>query len=418
MKQRILIVGAGFGGLALATSLSKADVEVVVIDRTNHHLFQPLLYQVATAALSPGDIAVPIRSILARQANVTVVMGEVTGIDRASKTLTLSDQRTFTYDDLVVATGSRHHYFGQDAWEAHSTGLKTLADALSIREQLLQSFEKAESLPAEEAIPYLNFVIVGGGPTGVELAGAISEISRKTMLGDFRRIKPGMVHVYLIEAMPAVLGTYSPKLSESARSALEQIGVNVLTNTRVLQVDGYGVTTTNGMIPSRTIIWAAGNQASPVVRMLDVETDRIGRAIVGPQLHLSDDEHVFVIGDAAHVPFGTTTVPGVAQGAMQMGRYVARVLRARLTGRSQPAAFRYRDLGNMATIGRAKAIADIQGLEFSGTVAWLLWSVIHVAQLISFRNRFRVMAEWFWYYVTFKGGFRLITGVRRSGVGV
>lgn len=418
MKQRILIIGAGFGGLSVAKSLGQADAELVVVDRTNHHLFQPLLYQVATAALSPGDIAVPIRGILSKQANVTVVMGEVVGIDRERKAVALDDGRTFTYDDLVIATGSRHHYFGQDAWEAHSTGLKTLADALSIREQLLRSFEKAESLPPEEAIPYLNFVVVGGGPTGVELAGAISEISRKTMLGDFKRIKPGMVHVYLIEAMPAVLGAYSSKLSESARAALEQIGVKVLTNTRVRQIDATGVSTINGFIPSHTIIWAAGNQASPVVRMLGVETDRMGRAMVGPNLHLPDDRHVFVIGDAAHVPFGTTTVPGVAQGAMQMGRHVAKVLTARLKGRPDPMPFQYRDLGNMATIGRAKAIADIQGVEFSGTMAWLLWSVIHVAQLISFRNRFRVMAEWFWYYVTFKGGFRLITGVRRSGAGV
>lgn len=418
MKQRILIIGAGFGGLSVAKSLGQADAELVVVDRTNHHLFQPLLYQVATAALSPGDIAVPIRGILSKQANVTVVMGEVVGIDRERKAVALDDGRTFTYDDLVIATGSRHHYFGQDAWEAHSTGLKTLADALSIREQLLRSFEKAESLPPEEAISYLNFVVVGGGPTGVELAGAISEISRKTMLGDFKHIKPGMVHVYLIEAMPAVLGAYSSKLSESARAALEQIGVKVLTNTRVRQIDATGVSTINGFIPSHTIIWAAGNQASPVVRMLGVETDRMGRAMVGPNLHLPDDRHVFVIGDAAHVPFGTTTVPGVAQGAMQMGRHVAKVLTARLKGRPDPMPFQYRDLGNMATIGRAKAIADIQGVEFSGTMAWLLWSVIHVAQLISFRNRFRVMAEWFWYYVTFKGGFRLITGVRRSGAGV
>jgi len=418
MKQRILIIGAGFGGLSVAKSLGQADAELVVVDRTNHHLFQPLLYQVATAALSPGDIAVPIRGILSKQANVTVVMGEVVGIDRERKAVALDDGRTFTYDDLVIATGSRHHYFGQDAWEAHSTGLKTLADALSIREQLLRSFEKAESLPPEEAIPYLNFVVVGGGPTGVELAGAISEISRKTMLGDFKRIKPGMVHVYLIEAMPAVLGAYSSNLSESARAALEQIGVKVLTNTRVRQIDATGVSTINGFIPSHTIIWAAGNQASPVVRMLGVETDRMGRAMVGPNLHLPDDRHVFVIGDAAHVPFGTTAVPGVAQGAMQMGRHVAKVLTARLKGRPDPMPFQYRDLGNMATIGRAKAIADIQGVEFSGTMAWLLWSVIHVAQLISFRNRFRVMVEWFWYYVTFKGGFRLITGVRRSGAGV
>lgn len=416
MEHRILIVGAGFGGLSLAKSLAKADAELMVVDRTNHHLFQPLLYQVATAALSPGDIAVPIRGILSGQPNATVVMGEVVGIDRERKTVALDDGRTFAYHDLVIATGSRHHYFGQDAWEPHSTGLKTLADALSIREQLLRSFEKAESLPPEEAIPYLNFVVVGGGPTGVELAGAISEISRKTMLGDFKRIKPGMVHVHLIEAMPAVLGAYSSKLSESARTALEQIGVKVLTNTRVRHIDESGVTTSNGFIPSRTIIWAAGNQASPVVRLLGTETDRMGRAMVGPQLHLPDDPHVFVIGDAAHVPFGTGTVPGVAQGAMQMGRHVAKVLLARLNGRAEPPPFRYKDLGNMATIGRAKAIADIQGVEFSGTVAWLLWSVIHVAQLISFRNRFRVMAEWFWYYITFKGGFRLITGVRRNGV--
>jgi NADH dehydrogenase len=341
-------------------------------------------------------------------------MGEVTGIDTASRIVTVSDGRTFPYDDLILAPGARHSYFGHDEWEALSPGLKTISDALTLREMMLTNFETAEQLDDQAAIPYLNFVVVGGGPTGVELAGAIAEITRRTMLTDFRRISPGMVHVYLIEAMPAVLSAYSSSLSEKARRSLESLGVNVLTHTRVEHIDATGVKTNNGFIASKSIIWAAGNQASPLIKLLNAETDRAGRAVVTSRLHLPDDDHVFVIGDAAHVAHANSIVPGVAQGAMQMGTYVAGLLKRRYAGKSEIDPFRYRDLGNMATIGRAKAIADIKGLEFHGTVAWLMWCVIHVAQLISFRNRFRVMAEWLWYYLTFKPGFRLITGLRRK----
>ncbi len=414
MKKRLIVIGAGFGGISTVQALKRDDIDITIIDRTNHHVFQPLLYQVATAALAPGDIAVPIRGILSNQRNVNVVMGDVTGIDTSAKSVTVADGRSFSYDDLVLAPGARHSYFGHDDWEAHSPGLKTIADALTLREMMLTNFEKAEQVNDQDAIPYLNFVIVGGGPTGVELAGAIAEITRKTMLKDFRRISPGKVHVYLIEALPQVLSAYSTNLSEKARRSLESLGVKVLTNTRVEKIDESGVKTNNGFIASKSIIWAAGNQASPLINLVNVETDRAGRAMVTPRLHLAQDDHVFVIGDAAHVEHSQGTVPGVAQGAMQMGQYVAGLLRRRYAGKSEPKAFRYRDLGNMATIGRAKAIADIKGMEFHGTLAWLMWCVIHVAQLISFRNRFRVMAEWFWYYITFKGGFRLITGVRRK----
>jgi NADH dehydrogenase len=414
MKKQLIVIGAGFGGLSTVQALKRDDIDITIIDRTNHHVFQPLLYQVATAALAPGDIAVPIRGILSKQKNVNVVMGDVSGIDTSAKTVTVADGRRFSYDDLVLAPGARHSYFGHDDWEVHSPGLKTISDALRLREMMLTNFEKAEQVNDQDASPYLNFVVVGGGPTGVEVAGAIAEITRRTMMKDFRRISPGMIHVYLIEALPQVLSAYSSNLSEKARGSLESLGVKVLTNTRVEQIDEAGVKTNNGYIASKSIIWAAGNQASPLIKLLNVEMDRAGRAIVTPKLHLEHNEHVFVIGDAAHVTKDDGIVPGVAQGAMQMGSFVAKLLRRRYAGKSEPDAFRYRDLGNMATIGRAKAIADIKGLEFHGFVAWLLWCVIHVAQLISFRNRFRVMAEWMWYYITFKGGFRLITGVHRK----
>lgn len=414
VKKQIVVVGAGFGGLSVVKALKNEDVSITIIDKTNHHVFQPLLYQVATAALAPGDIAVPIRGILSKQKNAMVVMGEVTAIDASAKTVSVADGRVFPYDDLVLAPGARHSYFGHDEWEAYSPGLKTISDALSIREMMLTNFEKAEQLDSDDALPYLNFVVVGGGPTGVELAGAIAEIARRTMLSDFRRITPGMVHVYLIEAMPTVLSAYSNRLSEKARGSLEKLGVNVLTNTKVENIDATGVKTNNGFIASKSIIWAAGNQASPLIKLLNAETDRAGRAVVSPKLHLPNDEHVFVIGDAAHVAHAGTTVPGVAQGAMQMGSYVAKLLKRRYAAKPEPGDFRYLDLGNMATIGRAMAIADIKGVEFHGFIAWLMWCVIHVVQLISFRKRYRVMAEWFWYYITFKGGFRLITGVQRK----
>jgi NADH dehydrogenase len=414
VKKHIVVVGAGFGGLSVVKALKNEDVSITIIDKTNHHVFQPLLYQVATAALAPGDIAVPIRGILSKQKNAMVVMGEVTAIDASAKTVSVADGRVFPYDDLVLAPGARHSYFGHDEWEAYSPGLKTISDALSIREMMLTNFEKAEQLDSDDALPYLNFVVVGGGPTGVELAGAIAEIARRTMLSDFRRITPGMVHVYLIEAMPTVLSAYSNRLSEKARGSLEKLGVNVLTNTKVENIDATGVKTNNGFIASKSIIWAAGNQASPLIKLLNAETDRAGRAVVSPKLHLPNDEHVFVIGDAAHVAHAGTTVPGVAQGAMQMGSYVAKLLKRRYAAKPEPGDFRYLDLGNMATIGRAMAIADIKGVEFHGFIAWLMWCVIHVVQLISFRKRYRVMAEWFWYYITFKGGFRLITGVQRK----
>lgn len=414
MKKNIVVVGAGFGGLSIVKALKNEDVSITIIDKTNHHVFQPLLYQVATAALAPGDIAVPIRGILSKQKNAVVVMGEVTAIDASAKTVSVADGRVFPYDDLVLAPGARHSYFGHDEWEKHSPGLKTVSDALSIREMMLTSFEKAEQLDSQEALPYLNFVVVGAGPTGVELAGAIAEIARRTMLNDFRRITSDMVHVYLIEALPTVLSAYSNRLSEKARGSLEKLGVHVLTDTRVEHIDATGVKTNNGFIASKSIIWAAGNQASPLIKLLNAEMDRAGRAVVSPKLHLPNDEHVFVIGDAAHVAHAGAIVPGVAQGAMQMGSYVAKLLKRRYAGKPESGEFRYLDLGNMATIGRAMAIADIKGVEFHGFIAWLMWCVIHVVQLVSFRKRYRVMAEWFWYYITFRGGFRLITGVQRK----
>ncbi len=404
----IIVIGGGFAGLTTVRSLRKAPVRVILIDKTNHHVFQPLLYQVATAALAPGDIAAPLRGLLADQANADTVLGEVVAIDRQERSVTLADGRRFGYDYLVVAPGARHHYFGNDGWEAHSPGLKTLGDALNIRDMILRNLEEAEQRGPAASLAYLNFVVIGGGPTGVELAGAIAEISRKTMMRDFRRITPGMVHVYLVEAMPQVLGTYSADLSEKAREALERLGVKVLTNTRVSNVDADGVVTDNGSIPSKSVIWAAGNQASPLVRAMGADTDRAGRARVTGRLTLPDDDRVFVLGDAAYLEQNGRPVPGVAPAATQMGRYAGAAIGRAVAGQAPPADFRYVDKGSMATIGRAKAIADIKGFRFSGFPAWLMWSLIHVFYLITFRNRVRVFLEWIWYYLTFKGGYRLL----------
>jgi NADH:ubiquinone reductase (H+-translocating) len=412
--MHIIIVGGGFGGLTAAKELADAPVRITLIDRTNHHLFQPLLYQVATAALAPGDIAVPIRSVLSRQKNVQVLMGEVAGVDRAGQTIALADGRSFSYDALILAPGARHSYFGNEDWEDHAPGLKTLSDALTLREKLLMAYETAENLESGDPAPWLTFVVVGGGPTGVEVAGAIAEISRKTMMGDFRRITPEMTRVCLVEALDRILSPYPGDLSEKAKRSLENLGVEVMTGVKVEQVTSAGVDTSEGFIASKTVIWAAGNQASPLMKALDTELDRAGRAVVTTSLHLPGDENVFVIGDAASFKDGDRYLPGIAPVAMQQGSHVARAIRSRSAGEPVPGIFKYRDRGNMATIGRGRAIAEIGGFKLSGTLAWLMWSFIHVFFLIGFRNRIRVMLEWIWYYITFRGGFRLITRVNRT----
>jgi NADH:ubiquinone reductase (H+-translocating) len=407
---RVVIIGGGFGGLSAARALKKAKLDVLLIDKTNHHLFQPLLYEVATAALSPGDIATPLREIVRHQDNATVIMGEVVKIDTSHKELTMAGGDLIGYDYLIVSIGARHSYFGKDEWEAYAPGLKTISDALKVREQILISFEKAERLDSiSEAAKYLNFVVIGGGPTGVEMAGAIAEIAYKTMFKNFRRINPKNAKIYLIEALPGILPMYPEKLSKRAMITLEKMGVKVLTGQKVTDVNDRGVQIGELFIESKNIIWAAGNQVSPLLKSLGAPLDRAGRAIVGPDLSIPDHPEVFVIGDAASVAGKEgKPLPGVAPVAMQEGRYIAKIIK-----RGQPKEtrlpFAYFDKGSMATIGKAKAIALFGSLQLSGFIAWLIWAFVHIMFLIGFRNRLGVMLEWGTTMLTGQRGVRLIT---------
>ncbi len=414
MKRRVVIVGGGFGGLSAARQLADSNVEIILIDKTNHHLFQPLLYQVATAALSPADIAVPIRAIFQKQENITVIMSEVTGVDVKNQTVT-SGNKIIPFDYLILATGTRHSYFKNDKWEQYAPGLKTLDDALQIREKILLSLEQAEmSNDKNEREAFLNFIVVGGGPTGVEMAGAIAEITKKTVIKDFRSVVPSDTRIILVEAGNRILSSYVPELSESAKRTLKQMGVEVLLNSKVEDINEDGAVVNGGLIPSKTIIWAAGNSASEVLKSLNSEYDSAGRVIVRDDLSIKENENIFVIGDAAHFKdMNGNILPGVAQVAIQQGRYVARIIADSIPA-SERKRFIYKDKGSMATIGRGQAIANVWGANFSGMFAWILWIFIHVFSLISFRNRFRVMAEWMWFYVTFRNGVRLITGRRSS----
>lgn len=409
-KKKVIIIGGGFGGLTAAQELAKKkEIEILLIDRTNHHLFQPLLYQVATSALSPGDIATPIRSVFRGKKNVKVVMDDVIEVEKSKKVVIGNSGKRYSYDYLIVATGTRHSYFGNTQWENHAPGLKTLTDALDIRERILWSLEQAEN--EESAVlrqKYLNFVIIGGGPTGVELAGAISEITRKTGMDDYKNVREKDIHVYLLEGLDSILNTYPDDLRESARKKLVDMGVDVYLNTMVNNIDDEGIKAGNLIIPSSNIIWAAGNEGTSLLKKLEFETDRAGRIIVSSYLTTEGYPDIFIIGDAANCTDADgKQVPGIAPAAMQMGKFVARKIMGNLKGDEK---FVYRDKGNMATIGRGKAIAEIGGFKFKGFTAWLLWSFVHIFFLIGFRNRFRVMAEWIWYYLTFKGSFRLITG--------
>ncbi len=407
---KVVIIGGGFGGLNVAKSLNHAKLDVLLIDKTNHHLFQPLLYEVATAALSPGEIATPLREILRHQGNTTVIMGEVIKIDKNNKQITIANGDIYGYDYLIISIGARHSYFGREDWERFAPGLKTINDALKIREQVLISFEKAERLDSiSEAAKYLNFVVIGGGPTGVEMAGAIAEIAYKTMFKNFRRIKPEESKIYLIEALPQILPMYSGKLASSAVKILEKMGVKVLTGKKVTDINESGVKTEDLFIESKNIIWAAGNQVSPMLATLDVPLDRAGRVIVGPDLSIPDHPEVFVIGDAAHfVGKEGKPLPGVAPVAIQEGNYVAKLIKNAIPKeKRQP--FVYFDKGNLATIGKAKAIAMIGKLEISGFLAWLMWTFVHILYLIGFRNRLGVMIEWAATMFTGERGVRLIT---------
>jgi len=413
--KRVVIIGGGFGGLTAAQLLR--DAEVVLIDRTNHHLFQPLLYQVATAALSPGDITWPLRTIFRRCRNVRVVMDEVLSIDRAARLVRLRDSAPIAFDVLIVAPGSRHSYFGHDAWEQYAPGLKTLADALYLREKMLLSFEEAERRRvATGKRERLTFAIVGGGPTGVELAGALAEIGRKVMGPDFPNLRLEDLAILLVEGSSRILSGFSSDLSAKAATTLERMGVTIMLNSLVSEVLADGVMIGSEFVRSTNVIWAAGNKASPLLTSLAVSQDEFGRVKVEGDLTIPGDSWLFVIGDAAHCvgPSGNP-LPGLAPVAVQQGRYVAMLIRKE-TAPDQRRPFVYADRGMLATIGRAQAVAQIGMLRVSGLVAWLMWCVVHIYSLIWFRNRMRVMSEWIWYYLTFKAGAKIIyTQSRQSG---
>jgi NADH dehydrogenase FAD-containing subunit len=409
--MRIVIVGAGFGGLSAAHALAGADADVFVIDRRNYHLFQPLLYQVATAGLSPAQIASPIRAILRQAVNISVTLGKVSGVDKHRRVVAIED-REIAYDRLILATGARHSYFGHDEWESVAPGLKKIDDATSIRRRILTAFENAESTDdAETRRRFLTFVVIGGGPTGVEMAGAIAELARVVLRHDFRRIDPAEARIVLVESGPRLLSAFPPKLSEAARASLRTLGVDVRLGAPVTQCDFGGVAIGNQHLEAATVVWGAGIMASGAAHWLDTEKDRIGRVVVESNLSVPGNPEIFVIGDTAHVqgPKGLP-LPGLAPVAKQQGAYVGRVLRAQLAGNPAPPPFRYRSFGTMATIGRRAAVADLGWIRLSGTLAWLLWGLVHISFLIGFRNRVIVTLDWLWSYVTFQSGARLITG--------
>lgn len=406
---RVVIIGGGFGGLTVAKTLKKAKLDILLVDKTNHHLFQPLLYQVASAALSPAEIAIPIREILRKQKNTSVIMGDVVQIDKKNKQVVLLNGDRIPFDMLVVAVGAMHSYFGHEEWEKFAPGLKTIKDALRIREEILISFEKAERIDsAAEAAKYLNFVIIGGGPTGVEMAGAIAEIAHKTMYKNFRRVRPEKSRIYLIEAASKILPPYPDKLSARAKEDLEKMGVRVVTRRMVTNVTDEGVETEGTFIPCKNIIWAAGNKASSLLKTLDVPLDKQGRVIVESDLSIPGNDDIFVIGDAAnYAGKDGIPLPAVAPTAIQQGKYVAHIIKDQLPKGSRP-AFHYVDKGSMATIGVAKAVAVVGKLKFTGFTAYLLWCFVHIVSLIGFRNRLTVFLEWILFYFAGQRGARLI----------
>ena len=409
--RHIVIVGGGFAGLYTARGLAGAEAKLTVVDRHNYHLFQPLLYQVAMAALNPSDIAAPIRSILRRQKNTTVLLGDVTSVDLDARRIHLAEGAPLSYDHLVLATGATHSYFGHPEWERFAPGLKTIDDALEIRRRVLFAFESAErETDPELQAAWLTFVVIGAGPTGVELAGALSEIARQTMTRDFRRIHPESARVLLLEGRERVLPPYPPSLSESARKQLVDLGVEVITNAAVTDVNEREVRIGERVIPTRTVLWGAGVQASPLAQSLGVPLDRAGRVLVEPDLTVPGHPEVFVLGDLGAVKQRDGSyVPGVAPAAIQAGQHTAKNLERALAG--QPLRpFRYRDKGSLATIGRAAAVADFGRVRFGGFFAWMAWLLIHIFFLIGFRNRFLVILQWGWAYFTYQRGARLITG--------
>jgi NADH dehydrogenase len=419
-RHRIVIIGGGFGGLSLALSLKRADADVTLIDRHNYHVFQPLLYQVATGALSPANITAPLRQVLRKQKNTRVLLAEATSIDAANHRVILSDG-VLEYDTLVVATGSSHQYFGHDEWEQFAPGLKTIDDATDMRGRVLLAFEAAEreTNPAKQRA-WLTFVIVGAGPTGVELAGALGEIANDSLRHDFRDIDPTSAQIILVEGADRVLPTYPPDLSAAAKKMVQRLSVTVRTNAMVTDIQAESVTVREGdrteKIPTRTILWAAGVLASPLGRILadgaGAKIDRAGRVIVEPDLTISGHPEIFVIGDLAsfsHQKSGKP-LPGVAQPAIQQGHYVAKLIKGRLRGETSARPFHYFDKGNLATIGRGAAVADLGWLKLSGWPAWLIWIFIHLLYIVQFQNRLLILLQWAWLYITFNRAARLITG--------
>lgn len=417
-QHKVLIIGGGFGGLSAALKLKRAPVEVTLVDRCNYHLFQPLLYQVATGSLSPANVAGPLRQVLHKQKNTKVLLGEAIHIDSARRRVILSDGY-LDYDTLIVATGATHQYFGHDEWAEFAPGLKNIDDATAMRRRILLAFEAAEREQNPEKLrAWMTFVIVGAGPTGAELAGALGEIAHDTLVHDFRDIDPTQTRIILVEGTDRPLPTYPPKLSEAARKMLTRLGVTVRTGAMVTDIRADGVTIREGDhtedIPTRTILWAAGVLASPLGRILGEEAgatlDRAGRVVVEPDMTIAAHPEIFVIGDLSNFSHQTgKPLPGVAQPAMQQGEYVAKLIQARLRGQKLP-PFHYFDKGNLATIGRGAAVADLNGMQLSGWPAWLIWVFIHLLYIIQFQNRLLVMLQWAWLYITFDRSARLITG--------
>lgn len=412
-RPHVVVIGGGFAGLYLARGLARAHVQVTLVDRRNHHLFQPMLYQVAAAALSPKDIAAPIRSILRNQANVEVLLAEVTRVDADARVVHLDLGTQLTYDYCVVATGARHSYFGHTEWERFAPGLKSVEDALDIRRRILIAFERAEREPdPAKRHQYLTFVVIGGGPTGVEMAGAIAEIRRFALARDFRHIDPREATVMLVEGGPRLLPSYPPELSARAKADLRALGVEVRENTLVTGITAASVEAAGWVIPTTTVVWAAGNQASPLLKTLGAPLDGQGRALVEPDCTVPGHPELFVLGDAAaflHQSGQSGPLPGVCPVAIQMGQYAASAIKNDLAGKPR-IPFSYWDKGQLAVIGRGHAVADLGKLTFAGVTAWMVWAFVHIFFLVSFRNRVMVLLEWMWSYVRYAPGARLITG--------
>ena len=405
----VVVIGGGFGGLKFLQRARSSKIQFTLIDKQNHHLFQPLLYQVATAVLSPANIAFPIRRMFKNFKNVKVILDEATDINKEEKTVTISNGEKIKYDQLVISTGSKHSYFGNDDWSEYSNGLKGINDALQIRERLLRAFEKAENeKDIDKRNKYLNFVVVGGGPTGVEMAGSIAEIAYKNMKEEFRNFKSSDANVYLIEATEKILPMYSERLSGKAEKYLVDFGVEVRTNEKVIKIENDLVVTDKESIQTDNVIWAAGNEASPIIKKLNTKTDSEGRAIVDPDCSIKEDGNVFVIGDAANFKDkNNNSLPGIAPVAIQQGKYLAKIIKNKILKQDRK-PFRYYDKGMMATVGRYKAIGKIGKIEVSGFIAWLFWSAIHILYLIGYRSKILVVIEWIFSYLFNKKGTRLI----------